>query len=78
MIWLSVPFWCSFALLEDMSEQGDDFVGSPRALYGTWVVQPLDCTILPPSQRSWWAQLVNAGTLGGSFWHFMFPEADKK
>ena len=35
---LSVPFWYSFALLDDMFEQGDDFDGSPRALYGAWGV----------------------------------------
>ena len=52
MIWLSVPFWCSFAMLDGFSEQGDDFLGSPSALYEAWGVQPLDCTILPPSQRA--------------------------
>ena len=34
MIRLILPFWCSFASPDDVSEQGDDFVGSPRALYG--------------------------------------------
>ena len=78
MVWLSVPFWCSFAMLDGLFEQGDDFLGSPRALYEEGVVQPFVCTILPPSQKAWWAQLDNAGTLGGSFWYITFPEADKK
>ena len=78
MICLSVPFWCSFAMLDGLSEQGDDFLGSPKALYDEGVVQPLVSTILPPSQRAWWAQLDNAGTLGGCFWHITFLEADKK
>ena len=78
MIWLSVPFWCIFTLLEGLSEQRDDLFGSLRALYEDGVVQPLDFTILPPSQRAWWAQLDNAGTLGGSFGHITFPEVDKK
>ena len=43
------PFWYNFASLDGRSEQGDDFVGSLRALYGAWGVQPLDCTIVPPS-----------------------------
>ena len=33
MIWLSVPLWCCFAMLDAMSEQKDDLFGSPRALY---------------------------------------------
>ena len=33
MIKLILPFWSSFVSLNDMSEQGDDLVGSPRALY---------------------------------------------
>ena len=41
--------------------------GSSRELYEKGVVQPLVFTILLPSQRAWWAQLDNAGTLGGSF-----------
>ena len=78
MIWLSVPFWCSFAMLDGLSEQRDDLFGSPRALYEEGVVQPLDFTILPPSQRASCAQLDNVGTLGGSFWGITFPEEDKK
>ena len=78
MIRLNLSFWCSFTILDGLPEQGDIFLGSPRALYEAWGVQPLVYTILPPSQRAWWAQLDNAGTLGGSVWHFTFPEADKK
>ena len=59
-----------------MFEQGDVLVGSPRALYGHRGVQPLVCTIVPPSQRAWWAQFDNAGTLGGCFGRITFPEAD--
>ena len=76
MIRLILPFWYSFASLDDMFEQGDDFDRSPRVLYGAWGVQPLVCTILPPSQRAWWAQLDNASTLGGCFGRFTFPKAD--
>ena len=78
MIRLSLPFWCSFTILDGLSEQGDIFLGSPRVLYGEWGVQPLVCTILPHFQRTWWAQLDNTGTLGGSFWHITFFEVDKK
>ena len=78
MIRLSLPFWCSFTILDGLSKQRDDFLGSPRALYEEGGVQPLDCTILAPSQRAWLAQLDNAGNLGGSFWHISFLEADKK
>ena len=75
MIWLNVPFWCSFAIPDGLSEQGDDLLGSPRALYEEGSVQPLECTILPPFQRAQWAQLDNAGTLGGSLGKFTVPEA---
>ena len=34
MIKLIILFWSSSASLEVMSEQGDDLIGSPRALYG--------------------------------------------
>ena len=78
MILAQCTFWCSFVVLDGMFEQGDDFLGSPRALYEEEGVHPLVCTILPPSQRAWWAQLDNAGTLGGSFWHITFLKADKK
>ena len=78
MIWLNVPFGCSFAMLDGLSEQRDDLFVSPKALYEEGVIQPLFFTILPPSQRACWAQLDNVGTLGGSFWHIMFPEVDKK
>ena len=59
-----------------MSEQGDVFIRSPKALYGAEGVQPLDCTIVPPSQRAWWAQFDNAGTLGGCFGKITFLEAN--
>ena len=36
MVRLILPFWCSFASLDGRFEQGDNFVGSPRALYGTY------------------------------------------
>ena len=78
MIWLSVPFWCIFTLLEGQSEQRDDLFGFPRALYEEGVVQPLDFTILPPSQRAWWAQFDIDGTLGGSLGHITFLDADLK
>ena len=78
MIWLSVPFWCSFAILDGLSEQGDDFLGSPRALYEEGVVQPLVYTILSPSQRALWVQLDNASTLGDIFWYITFLEVDTK
>ena len=29
-----LPFWCSFASLDDVSKHGDVFIGSPRVLYG--------------------------------------------
>ena len=76
MICLSIPFWCSFAMLNGLSEQRDDLIGSPRALYEEGVVQPLVFTIIPPSHRAWWAQLDNAGTPGGSLGRFTVPEAD--
>ena len=64
MICLSVPFWCSFAMLNGLSDQRGDVIGSPRALYEEGVVQPLVFTILSPSQRVWWVQFDNVGTLG--------------
>ena len=78
MIRLSLPFWCNFTILDGLSEQGDDLLGSPRALYEEGVIQTPVYTILPPSQRYWWAQLDNACTLGGSFWYITFPEENKK
>ena len=78
MICLSVPFWCSFAMMNGLSQQRSDLIGSPRALYEKGVVQPLVFTILPPSQRAWWAQLDNADTLGGGFGHITFLEAKLK
>ena len=66
-------------MLNGLSEEKrGDVIGSPRVLYEEGVVQPLVFTILPPSQRAWWDQLDNSGTLGGSFWHVTFPEANKK
>ena len=59
-----------------MFEQGDVLVGSSKALYGNRGVQPLVCTIVLPSQRAWWDQFDNAGTLGGCFGRITFPEAD--
>ena len=76
MICLNVPFWCNFAILNGLSEQRGDLIGSPRALYEEGVVQPLVFTILPPSQRAWWAQFDNASTLGESLGHITIPEAD--
>ena len=76
MICLSIPFWCSFAMLSGLSKQEEDLMGSPRALYEEGVVQPLVFSILPPSQRAWWAQFDNTSTLGGYFGRFTFPEAD--
>ena len=73
---LSIPFWCSFAMLNGLSEQKGNLIGSPRALYEEGVVQPLVFTIIPPSQRAWWAQLDNEGTLGGSLGRFIVSEAD--
>ena len=78
MICLSVPFWCSFSMLNGLSEQRGDLIGSPRALYEEGVVQPLVFTVLPLFQRAWWAQFDNAGTLRGSFGHITFLEADLK
>ena len=75
MICLSIPFWCRFAKLSGLSEQKDDLIGSPRALY-EGVVQPLVFTIIIPSQRAWWDQLDNASTPGGSMGRFTIPEAD--
>ena len=63
-------------MLNGMSEQKDDLIGSPRALYEEGVVQPLVFTIIPPSQRAWWAQLDNTGTPGGSLSRFTDLEAD--
>ena len=76
MICLSIPFWCNFAMLSGLSEQKGDLIGSPKALYEEGVVQPLVFTILPPSQRAWWAQFDNVGTLGGSLGHITFLEAN--
>ena len=76
MICLSIPFWCSFAMLSGLSEQRGVLIGSPRALYEEGWVQLLVFTILPPSQRGLWAQFDNTDTLGGSLGHIMFPEAD--
>ena len=59
-----------------LSEQKDDMIDSPRALYEEGVVQPLVFTIIHRSQRAWWDQLDNAGTPGGSFGKFTFPEAN--
>ena len=49
MICLSIPFRCSFAMLSGLSEQKDDLMGSPRALYEEGLVHPLVFTIIPPS-----------------------------
>ena len=49
MIRLSLPFWCNFTILDGLSEQGDIFLGTLRALYEASGVQPLVSTILPPS-----------------------------
>ena len=76
MICLSIPLWCSFAMLNGLSEQRDDLIGLARALYEEGVVQPLVFTIISPSQRSWWAQLDNAGTPGGSLGRFTVLEAN--
>ena len=56
-------------MLSGLSEQRHDLIGSPRALYEEGVVQPLVFTIIPPSQRAWWAQFDNTGTLE-SRWQF--------
>ena len=68
MIWLSVPFWCSFAMLDGLSRQGDDFLGSLRALYEEGVVQPLVFTITPrePSGLSWTTQAIQEAVWAGS------------
>ena len=76
MICLNIPFWCSFAMLSGLSEHKGDLIGSARVLYEEGVVQPLVFTILPPSQRAWWAQFDNADTLDGSLGSVTFPEAD--
>ena len=78
MICLSLPFWCSFAMLNGLSEQRDDLFGLPRELYEEGVVQPLVFTILPFFQETWWAQFDNTGTLGGSLGHITFLEEDLK
>ena len=76
MICLSRLVCYSFTMLNGLSEQKDDLIGSPRELYEEGVVKPLVFTIIPPSQRAWWAQLDNASTLGGCFGRFTFPKAD--
>ena len=63
-------------MLSGLSEQKGDLIGSARALYEEGVVQPLVFTILPPSQKAYWAQFDNAGTPGGSLGSVMFPKAD--
>ena len=62
--------------MNGLSEQKGDLMGSPRALYEEGVVQPLVFTIIPLSQRAWWAQLDNAGTPGGSLSKFTVFEVD--
>ena len=63
-------------MLNGLSEQKDDLIGSPRVLYEEGVVLPLVFTILPHSQRAWWAQFDNAGTRDGSLGNITFFEAD--
>ena len=63
-------------MLGGLLEQKGDLIGSPRAMYEEGVVQPFVFTIILPSQRSSWAQLDNAGTLGGSLGRFTVPKAD--
>ena len=53
-------------MLNGLSEQEGDLIGSPRALYEEGVVQPLVFTILRPSQRAWWAHFDNVRNLRGS------------
>ena len=65
-------------MLNGLSRQKDDLIGSPRALYEEGVVQPLVYTVLPPSQRTYQAHFDNVGTLGGSLGHIMFLEEDSK
>ena len=65
-------------MLNGLSEQRGDLIGSPRALYEEGVVQPLIFTISPPFQRAWWAQFDNTDTLGGNFGHVTFPEVELK
>ena len=51
MIFLSIPFWCSFAMMNGMSEQKGDLIGSPRALYEEGVFQPLVLPFYPPPRE---------------------------
>ena len=76
MICLNVPFWCNFAMLNSLSKQRGDVIGSPRALSEEGVVQSLVFTILPPSQRAWWDQFNNVSTPRGSLDHITVLEAD--
>ena len=76
VICLMIPFWCSFAMLNGLSDQKDDLIGSAKAVYEEGVVQPLVFTIIPPSQRAYWAQLDNAGTPKGSLGRFTVLEAE--
>ena len=76
MIFLSVPFWCSFSMLNGLSEQRGDLIGSSRVLYEKGVVQSIGFTILPPSQRDWWSQFDNVSTLRGSLGHITILEVD--
>ena len=63
-------------MLGCLSEQKDDLIGSPRALYEEGVVHPLAFTILTPSQRAWWAQFDNVDVVDGSLGSATFFEAD--
>ena len=63
-------------MLNGLSEQKDDLIGSPRELYEEGVVQTLVFTIIPRSQRALWAQLDKAGTPRGSLGRFTVPKAD--
>ena len=51
-------------------------IGSPSELYEERVGHPHVFTILRPSQRSWWAQFDNIGTLDGSLGSVTVPEVD--
>ena len=70
MICLSIPLWCSCAMLNGLSEQKDDLIGSPRALYEEGVVQPLVLPLYPPPREpsvlSWTTQEFHEAVLAGS------------
>ena len=63
-------------MLNGLSKQRDNLMGSLRALYEEGVVQPLVFTILPPPREPGGISWTMLGNLGGSLGRFTIPKAN--